>query len=95
LTRDAPEAALPALFDAQAALAALPDVPRVRDARADLAPIVAGAAGLFVRANALQPAVVPGWYGGGEGRDRAAPSGRRSCCARSSFPARRRRSPKR
>jgi LmbE family N-acetylglucosaminyl deacetylase len=60
LTRDAPEAALPALFDAQAALAALPDVPRVRDARADLAPIVAGAAGLFVRANALQPAVVPG-----------------------------------
>lgn len=60
LTRDAPEAALPALFDAQAALAALPDVPRVRDARAELAPIVAAAAGLFVRANALQPAVVPG-----------------------------------
>ncbi|MDX2168228.1 MAG: PIG-L family deacetylase [Deltaproteobacteria bacterium] len=60
LQRDAPEAALPALFEAQAALAALPDMARVRDARADLAPIIAAAAGLFVRANALQPAVVPG-----------------------------------
>jgi LmbE family N-acetylglucosaminyl deacetylase len=60
LARDTPEAALPALFDAQAALAALPDGPRVRDARAELAPIIAAAAGLFVRANAAQPAVVPG-----------------------------------
>jgi LmbE family N-acetylglucosaminyl deacetylase len=60
LGRDTPEAALPALFEAQAALASLPDVPRVRDARAELAPIITAVAGLFVRANALQPAVVPG-----------------------------------
>ena len=60
LRRDEPEHAVPALLDAQAALAALPDTPRVLDARADLAPIIAAAAGLFVRATATQPGVVPG-----------------------------------
>jgi len=60
LQRDQPERAVPALLDAQAALAALPDGPRVRDARADLAPIVADAAGIFLRATAAQPGVVPG-----------------------------------
>lgn len=60
LQRDRPEAALRALFEAQAALAELPDEPRVRDARTDLAPIIAAAVGLFARATAAQPAVVPG-----------------------------------
>ncbi|MGH7786703.1 MAG: PIG-L family deacetylase, partial [Candidatus Binatia bacterium] len=41
-------------------LAQLPDVPRVRDARAALTPIIAAAAGLFVRATAAQPSAVPG-----------------------------------
>ncbi|MEO8602681.1 MAG: PIG-L family deacetylase [bacterium] len=60
LQRDEPERAVPALFEAQQALAALPDSPRVRDARTALAPLVADAAGLFVRATAAQPGVVPG-----------------------------------
>jgi LmbE family N-acetylglucosaminyl deacetylase len=60
LQRDRPEAALRALFAAAGALASLPDEPRVRDARADLAPIIAASAGLFARATAAQPAVVPG-----------------------------------
>lgn len=60
LQRDAPEGAVPALFAAFDALAALPDVPRVRDARTALVPLVAAAAGLYVRATAAQPGAVPG-----------------------------------
>ena len=60
LERDRPERALPALARAHAALAALPDVPRVRDARRALDEIIAAAAGLFVRATAPQSGVVPG-----------------------------------
>jgi hypothetical protein len=60
LDRDRPERAVPALLDAQQALERLPDGPRVRDARAAIVPIVAAAAGLFVRATAAQPGVVPG-----------------------------------
>ncbi len=60
LDRDAPERALPALLEAQAALAALPDGPPVREARTALASLVAAAAGVFVRATAATPGVVPG-----------------------------------
>jgi LmbE family N-acetylglucosaminyl deacetylase len=61
LDRDRPERALPALAAADRALDALPDGdPRVRDARATLARVVTGAAGLFVRATAARPGVVPG-----------------------------------
>jgi LmbE family N-acetylglucosaminyl deacetylase len=60
LDRDRPERALAKLLDAQRALDGLPDAPRVRDARAGLVPIIAAAAGLFVRATAAQPGVVPG-----------------------------------
>jgi LmbE family N-acetylglucosaminyl deacetylase len=60
LQRDHPERALPALLDARQALERLPDVPRVRDARAVVVPIIAAAAGVFVRATAAQPGVVPG-----------------------------------
>lgn len=60
LERDRPERALPALLAAARALDALPDVPRVRDARAALTDVIAGAAGLFVRATAAQPTVEPG-----------------------------------
>lgn len=60
LERDRPERALPALLDAQDALAALRDDPRVRDARAAIVPVVAAAAGIFARATAAQPGVVPG-----------------------------------
>lgn len=61
LERDRPERALPSLLDVQDALAKMPDDdPRVRDARLAVAPIIAAAAGLFVRATAAQPVVVPG-----------------------------------
>lgn len=60
LDRDAPEHALPALLTAHRTLASLPDSPRVRDARALLERVIASAAGLFVRATAERPTVVPG-----------------------------------
>ncbi len=60
LERDAPEKALPALLEAHRALEALPEVPRVRDARAQLLEVIAGAAGLFLRATAASPSAVPG-----------------------------------
>lgn len=60
LDRDAPERALPDLLAAQDVLAALPDAPRVRDARAALSPLIAAVAGVFVRATAASPGVVPG-----------------------------------
>jgi len=60
LGRDAPERALPGLFNALQALALLPDTPRVRDARAALAPLIAASVGLFARATAAQPCAVPG-----------------------------------
>ncbi len=60
LSRDEPERALPSLLAARAALADLPDEPRVRDAMAALEPVLAGAAGLFARATAPIPLVVPG-----------------------------------
>jgi LmbE family N-acetylglucosaminyl deacetylase len=60
LRRDRPEAALPALEKALRALEALPsDDPRVLDARADCARLIAAAAGLFVRATAARPACAP------------------------------------
>jgi len=60
LQRDEPERALPGLLAADAALGALPDEPRVRDARPSVARAVAAAAGLFVRATSPRPAVSPG-----------------------------------
>lgn len=60
LDRDRPERALPALLAAARALDRLPDEPRVRDARAALADVIAAAAGLFVRATAAQPMTEPG-----------------------------------
>jgi LmbE family N-acetylglucosaminyl deacetylase len=60
LERDHPERALPALLKAHRALDALPDVPRVRDARAALDQIIAAAAGVFVRATAARAGAVPG-----------------------------------
>ena len=60
LERDRPERALPALAAAARALDRLPDAPRVRDARAALADVIAAAAGLFVRATAAQPMTEPG-----------------------------------
>jgi LmbE family N-acetylglucosaminyl deacetylase len=60
LTRDEPDRALPALLAAHAALESLPDAPRVRDARASLAQVLAAVTGLFVRATSPRPGVVPG-----------------------------------
>jgi LmbE family N-acetylglucosaminyl deacetylase len=60
LSRDEPERAVPALLAARAALAALPSDPRVRDATAALEPVIAASAGLFARASASIPLVVPG-----------------------------------
>lgn len=60
LERDQPEKALSALLAAQKALAKLPDQPRTRAARIALDQIIAGAAGVFVRAAAAQPSAVPG-----------------------------------
>jgi len=60
LERDHPERALPALLKAHRALDALPNVARVRDARAALNETIAAAAGLYVRATAARPGAVPG-----------------------------------
>jgi LmbE family N-acetylglucosaminyl deacetylase len=60
LDRDHPERALPMLVEAHRALTALPDEPRVRDARQTLERVIVRAAGLFVRVNADKPVVVPG-----------------------------------
>ncbi len=60
LSRDHPEAALPALLRAQAAVEKLPDRPRVRDARRALQRVIVGAAGLFVRATAERPGAIAG-----------------------------------
>lgn len=61
LHRDHPERALPGLATAWRALAALPAAePRVRDARTELARLIAAASGLFVRANASRPSCSPG-----------------------------------
>src|SRR5262245_36694818 len=60
LSRDEPERAVPSLLAARAALLELPDEPRVRDAMAALEPVLAAAAGLFARATAPIPLVVPG-----------------------------------
>ncbi len=60
LDRDRPERALPALARAHHALEALKDEPRVVDAQAMLARVLAGVSGLFLRATAKRPAVVPG-----------------------------------
>jgi LmbE family N-acetylglucosaminyl deacetylase len=60
LSRDEPERALPALLAALAGLDALPDVPRVRDARLAIERVIAAVSGLFARATSPRPAVVPG-----------------------------------
>ncbi|HLV60331.1 MAG TPA: PIG-L family deacetylase [Fredinandcohnia sp.] len=60
LDRDRPEAAIPHLFAARAALDALPDEVRVREARAAIEELIARAAGIFVRLEAPRPAVAPG-----------------------------------
>lgn len=60
LHRDHPERSLPALLKAYAALSALPDDPRTRDARSALSEIIASASGLYVRATADRGAVTPG-----------------------------------
>jgi LmbE family N-acetylglucosaminyl deacetylase len=60
LHRDHPERAVPALVAAYAALDALGDSPRVRDARHALSEIIAAASGLFIRASAQRAAVAPG-----------------------------------
>jgi LmbE family N-acetylglucosaminyl deacetylase len=60
LERDRPERCVPDLVAALAALDALPDEPRVRDARRGLGEAIASASGLFVRATAKRAGVVPG-----------------------------------
>jgi len=60
LERDRPERAVPPLVAALAAMDALPDEPRTRDARGAAERAIAAASGFFVRATAKQPAVVPG-----------------------------------
>jgi len=60
LQRDEPERALPGLLAVAQALDALPDAPRVRDARTAVGGILAAAAGLFVRATSPSAVVVPG-----------------------------------
>jgi len=59
LDRDHPERALPALIEASRALPASNDL-RVREAREQLDEIIAGCAGLFVRATAPRASAVPG-----------------------------------
>lgn len=59
LDRDAPARALPALVRAHRELGTLADQPRVRDARAQLAEVIVGAAGVFIRANASRPVAAP------------------------------------
>ncbi|HWO26579.1 MAG TPA: PIG-L family deacetylase [Kofleriaceae bacterium] len=60
LERDRPERALPALIRARGELDRLPGDVRVRDARRVLDEVIAGAAGLFVRATAAAPVAAPG-----------------------------------
>jgi LmbE family N-acetylglucosaminyl deacetylase len=61
LHRDRPEQALPALWAAHQALDALPaHEPRIQAAREQLAALLLGASGLFLRATAKAPAAVPG-----------------------------------
>jgi LmbE family N-acetylglucosaminyl deacetylase len=60
LERDRPEKAVKPLASALGALDSLPDVSRVRDARRGITEAIAAAAGLFVRATAARPTVVPG-----------------------------------
>ena len=57
---DHPERAVPALLDAHRALDAVPDGPRVRDARAGIERAIAAASGLFARATWGAPFAVPG-----------------------------------
>ncbi|HEX5044567.1 MAG TPA: PIG-L family deacetylase [Candidatus Polarisedimenticolaceae bacterium] len=60
LDRDRPERAVPALVAAMRGMDALPGEPRTRDARRAAERAIAAASGLFVRATANQPGVVPG-----------------------------------
>jgi LmbE family N-acetylglucosaminyl deacetylase len=60
LERDHPERAVPALARAHAALAKLPESPRVRDARTNLAEVLAAAAGVYARAAAKTATATPG-----------------------------------
>lgn len=60
LTRDTPHKAVPLLIKAHGLLDALPDEPRVRDARRSLERVIVLAAGLYVRATAPSPVGVPG-----------------------------------
>lgn len=60
LTRDFPEAAVPALLDARTALDSLPEDPRVFDARKAADAMVLRSIGLFARAQAKSTMAVPG-----------------------------------
>ena len=60
LTRDEPERALPALLAARTTLEALPDGPRLQEARDSVERVIAATAGLFVRATSPSAAIVPG-----------------------------------
>lgn len=60
LELDRPERILPALLEAHRALDGLPAEPRVVDARAAVERLAASASGLFVRATAPTPGLVPG-----------------------------------
>jgi LmbE family N-acetylglucosaminyl deacetylase len=60
LERDHPERAVPALLRANHELAALPDDPRVRDARRALGEVIVAAAGVYARATASHPVAAPG-----------------------------------
>ncbi|HEV7555042.1 MAG TPA: PIG-L family deacetylase, partial [Kofleriaceae bacterium] len=60
LDRDHPERALPALVRAAAELDKLAESPRTRDAKVELAEIIAGAAGVYARATSPRPVGVPG-----------------------------------
>lgn len=60
LDHDRPEAILPHLLEAHAALDGLPDEVRVREARQGIEELVARAAGLFLRLTAPRAAVAPG-----------------------------------
>jgi LmbE family N-acetylglucosaminyl deacetylase len=60
LSRDEPERAAPGLLAALTGLDALPDAPRVRDARRSIEQVLGAVSGLFVRATSPRQAVVPG-----------------------------------
>lgn len=60
LDRDHPERAVQPLLQALAAFDALPDVPRVRDARQRTKRLIVAASGLFLRATAATAKAVPG-----------------------------------